>query len=388
MMTELQFLTKLISSILYKKPLPKVPADFDWKKFSKLVSKNSFVSFIYDAIQKVEGFPTQVFPAMKEQRQTEVWLCVMQKHYTEQILQQFEEAGIRALPLKGIILRDLFPHPHMRVMTDMDILIGMEKLKESRRIMKELGFSVYRYDEHHDIYNKDQLINVELHKLLIVGQMEDYFQIGFEKAKLREGSKYIYELSKEDFYIHMIGHMAYHFAHGGIGIRLVLDIRVYMDHYKEVLNWSYVEQELQTAGLYLFAKQVEKLADVWFLGAESDALTDELGEYIAKSGYLGVEEHRDILEVVKQGEEGRGAKAKKKAVWEAIFPPYKTMAFLYPILKKIPILLPFVWIVRIVTVLWERRESVGRIGRLMNTDDTAIKRLDQLYDQLGVKHLL
>lgn len=388
MVIELRFLTKVISSILYEKPLPKVPDGFEWKRFFELVGKNSFTSFVYDKIQEVEGFPANAFQSMKEQRQTEVWLCMMQTHYARQILERFEVEGIRALPLKGLILRELFPHPHMRVMTDMDILIGMEKLQESRQIMKELGFQVYRYDEHHDIYNRDQLINVELHKLLIVGQMEDYFQIGFEKAKLKEGSDYIYELSKEDFYIHMIGHMAYHFAHGGVGIRLVLDVRVYMDHYKNVLDWGYIENELRTAGLYTFARQVEKLANVWFGGEESDALTEELGEYIANSGYLGVEKHRDILEVVKQIGEGTEGKAKKKAVCEAIFPPYKTMAFLYPILKKIPILLPVMWTVRIITVMWERRENVGRIGRLMNTNDTDIKKLDELYDKLDVKHLL
>ena len=388
MANELQFLTKLISSILYKKPLPKIPEGFEWKQFLGLVNKNSFTSFIYDEIQKVEGFPTQLFQPMKEQRQTEVWLCMMQKHYAEQLLNRFEAEGIRALPLKGLILRELFPHPHMRVMSDMDILIGIEKLQQSRQIMKELGFAVYRYDEHHDIYNRDQLISVELHKLLIVGEMEDYFQIGFERAKIKEGTNYIYELSKEDFYIHMIGHMAYHFANGGIGIRLVLDVRVYMDHYKESLDWDYIETELQTAGLHTFAKQVEKLADVWFLGETSNELIDELGEYIANSGYLGVEEHRDILEVVKQTGDGSGKKAKRRAVVEAIFPDYKTMTFLYPILKKVPILLPVMWLVRMVKVLCKRRKNVERIGRLMHTDDADIKRLDALYNKLDVKHLL
>ena len=53
----------------------------------------------------------------------------------------------------------------------------------------------------------------------------------------------------------VLGHMAYHFAHGGVGIRLVLDIRVYLDKYGDVMDREYIKQELEK-GPYASCKQL------------------------------------------------------------------------------------------------------------------------------------
>lgn len=388
MIVELKFLTKLISTILYNKPSPAIPTNLDWNKFVSLVLQNGFTALVYEQLKDMPDVPRNVLTHLEKRYNADLQRAVLQEYYAEQILNRFEQEGIKCLPLKGIILRHLYPQPHMRSMTDLDILVDVEKLQETRKIMPELGFEAWRYDEHHDIYNIKPYVNVELHKLLIVGEMEDYFQIGFERAHLKEGTSYIYEMSLEDFYIHVLGHMAYHFAHGGVGIRLVLDIRVYLDKYGDVMNQEYIKQELEKAGLYTFAQHAEKLSEIWFLGAVSNEFYDELGMYIVQSGYLGSQKHKEILEVVKQSEENVNVASRWKAIFEAIFPPYKTMAFIYPILKRIPVLLPVTWIARWTNVIVTRRESISRIQRLSQTDDADIKKLSKLYDKLDMKHLL
>lgn len=393
-MTELHFLTDLISSILYNLPLPEIPSELNWERFADIVLQNSFVGLVYNRLLDVEHIPEKVMMHFKKVYMGAVRRSVSQEYYIEQLLTRFEKEKIKCLPLKGIILRDLYPAPVMRSMTDLDILVDSDKLEETRSIMKDLGFEIHRYDTHHDIYHMKPKINVELHKMLIVGEMEDYFQIGFERAHLREGSEYIYEMSLEDFYIHMLGHMAYHFAHGGVGIRLVLDIQVYLNHYGDVLNRLYVEQELEKVGLRTFAKHMETLAGIWFAGGESNPFYDELGDYIVKSRYLGSPRHKEILEVVKWAgsknrENGREARdARAKAVLTAIFLPYKYMAFLYPILKKHPLLLPGAWIARWIKILMVRRENILRLKGLSKVDDMEMQKLRELYDTLEMRHLL
>lgn len=387
-MSAVRFLTDLISTILYNKPTPTIPQGIDWEEFSRLVFSNGFVPLIYERLKKTEGVPENVLKRFSLMYEKEIRKSLLQDIYGEKILERFEKEGINCMPLKGMILKHLYPEFHMRSMSDMDILIDVSKLKETRKIMPDLGFEVYRYDEHHDIYRFSNCVNVELHKLLIVGEMENYFQIGFERAHLKEGYKHIYELSLEDFYIHALGHMAYHFAHGGVGIRLVLDIRVYLDKYGDQMDREYIKQELEKAGLYAFACHAEKLADIWFGDAESNEFYDELGMYIVKSGYLGSQKHKEILEVVKQEGEKSGNKSKWKAVFVALFLPYRQMAFLYPILKKIPILLPFAWVYRWIEVLITRKENVLRVKRLLKTEDTEVEKLSKLYDKLDMKHLL
>lgn len=387
-MVELKILVCLISEILYNSPTPQIPTEFNWISFANLVGRNGFVPLVYKRIKDIPEVPQNVLERFKEQNSKELRKALLQDIYEEKILERFEKEGINCMPLKGIILKHLYPEFHMRSMSDLDILVDVDKLKETRKIMPELGFEVYRYDEHHDIYRFSNCVNVELHKLLIVGEMEDYFQIGFERAHLKEGYSHIYELSIEDFYIHVLGHMAYHFAHGGVGIRLVLDVRVYLDKYGDQMDRQYIKQELQKAGLYTFACHAEKLANIWFGGEDSNEFYDELGMYIVNSGYLGSQEHKEILEVVKQQGEKTGFKSKLKAVIVAIFLPYREMAFLYPILKKIPILLPFAWVYRWIEVLITRKENVLRVKRLLETRDNDVEKLSKLYEKLDMKHLL
>lgn len=387
-MTEIKFLTELISTILYNKPTPQIPTEFNWDTFASLAVRNGFVPLIYEYIKEIPRAPKGVLDRFTELNSKELRKSLLQDIYGEKILERFEQEGINCMPLKGMILKHLYPEFHMRSMSDMDILIDVGKLKETRQIMPDLGFEAWRYDEHHDIYRFSNCVNVELHKLLIVGEMEDYFQIGFERAHLKEGYSHIYELSIEDFYIHVLGHMAYHFAHGGVGIRLVLDIRVYLDKYGDQMDREYIKQELEKAGLYTFACHAEKLASIWFGGEESNEFYDELGMYIINSGYLGSQEHRDILEVVKQQGEKAGNKSKWKAVMFALFLPYRQMAFSYPILKKLPFLLPFAWVYRWIHVMVTRRENVSRMQRLLKTQDTDVEKLSKLYDKLDMKHLL
>lgn len=385
---ELVFLNNLISSILYNIAVPDIPDNINWGAFVEIVRKNSFSGLIYKKLEEIPNVPEKVLASLKKKYEENVHRSLQQEYFTEQILDCFEKNEIKCLPLKGIVLRKLYPDPTMRSMSDLDILIDTDKLSLTRELMKKLGFEVLHFDSHHDVYRGWPNINVELHKMLIVGEMEDYFGVGFEKAFLKEGSAYTYELSKEDFYIHMIGHMAYHFATGGVGIRLVLDIRVYLDKYGECLDRVYLSEQLKEAGLYTFAGYVERLAAVWFKGEPSDSFLDELGLYILKSGYLGNKEHREILEVVKQYSGAGNKKAKRKAIIADIFPPFQTMAFLYPILKKVPVLLPVCWAARWIEVWTTRRGNVSRLRRLSEIDEKEIQELDRLYDELGMKHLL
>lgn len=388
MMIERQFLTQLISTILYDKPSPDIPKGFNWNGFLNLVLQNGFATLVYDRVKDMSNVPEKILTILYKKNRDAFQRAVLQDVYEEKILERFEQDGIDCMPLKGILLKHLYPQFFMRVMSDLDILIDVEKLEETRQIMPQMGFEAWRYDEHHDIYSFLGICNVELHKLLIVGKMENYFQVGFERARLKEGYSHVYELSVEDFYIHVLGHMAYHFAHGGVGIRLVLDIRVYLDAYGDVMNRDYIKEELQKAGLYTFACHAEKLAGIWFHGEESNEFYDELGDYIVQSGYLGSQEHKEILEVVKQSDENVSEKARWKAIAVAIFPPYRTMTFLYPILKKVPILFPFTWVERWIKVFVKRRKNISRIQRLLHTQDDEVKRLSKLYDELDMKHLL
>ena len=57
----------------------------------------------------------------------------------QQILEELEQAGIWYMPLKGVILQNLYPKYGMRQMVDNDILYDANNQKEVAALMKKRG---------------------------------------------------------------------------------------------------------------------------------------------------------------------------------------------------------------------------------------------------------
>ena len=64
-----------------------------------------------------------------------------------------------------------------------------------------------------------------------------------------------------------------------------------------------------------------------------------------------------------------------------VFPPYSGMAMHFPVLKKVPVLLPVMWIVRWLELVFVRRKSALKKGALMRT--ATAERVQSYQDQLN-----
>jgi hypothetical protein len=69
---------------------------------------------------------------------------------------------------------------------------------------------------------------------------DDYYDDIWTKVSKREGYNYSYCLSDEDFYIYMIYHCAKHFKSGGLGIRMLMDVYVYLNSHQN-LDREYID---------------------------------------------------------------------------------------------------------------------------------------------------
>ena len=68
-----------------------------------------------------------------------------------ELTRKLEEAGIWYMPLKGAILKDLYPRYGMREMADNDILVDAARAQDVGRIMQELGFEVKEAGKGHHV---------------------------------------------------------------------------------------------------------------------------------------------------------------------------------------------------------------------------------------------
>ena len=276
----------------------------------------------------------------------------------KKLFQAFEENGIDYLPLKGTILKPLYPKPELRAMTDADILIRMEQYERIVPIMENLGYQ-FTEETDHELPWKAKALYVELHKRLIPSYNLDYqayYGDGWQLAKHRDG--HCHSMSREDTFVFLFSHYAKHYRDGGIGCRHVTDLWVWRRTYPD-MDETYIREELKTLQLDVFYKNTMKLLDVWFSGAQWDTVSEFMTAFIFASGNFGLLENHSLSGAVKTMAGGKSKKQEGfKQLWRSLFPGLEIMRMQYPVLKRHPWLMPLLWPVRLVRKLLFDRSAV------------------------------
>lgn len=252
-----------------------------------------------------------------------------------------EAEGIWYLPLKGIVLIDLYPGFGMREFADHDILFDAGRADDVKAVMEGLGFRTEDFGSHsHDAYFMEPDLNFEMHRELFSRkfneQLFDYYE-GIQEKLLGDGLEK--HFCPEDFYLYLIAHEYKHYCIGGTGLRSLLDTYVYLQ--KNDLDMSYVTAEVEKMGIAEFEAAIRSLAQRLFTGRELTEPGREMLDYILSSGSYGTFVH--TIEN-RMAERGWG---RLRYALNRFFVPvsrknkaYETYAAGYPLFYKHKILLP------------------------------------------------
>ncbi|MBR5430754.1 MAG: nucleotidyltransferase family protein, partial [Firmicutes bacterium] len=208
------------------------------------------------------------------------------------ILAQLEQAGIWYMPLKGCILKELYPQLGMRQMADNDILYDASRRADVRSIMEGLGFNTeeIKHQSVHDHYFKPPVCNFEMHRKLFganQGKLAVYYRDVKTRLLRTEGTEYGFHFRSDDFYVYMTAHEYKHYSGGGTGLRSLLDTYVYIGKKGAELDWDYIGGELEKLGIAGFEAQNRSLARHLFAGEALTAADEEMLNYILSSGTYG-----------------------------------------------------------------------------------------------------
>lgn len=335
--------------------------DFDWDAAYEIGRRHDIIPMLYYGVA-VSGIqpPNEV---RQKLRLTAIKCTVLdrnQRAEIDQIEQSFEAQGIDYLPLKGVAMKPRYPRSEMRTMGDADILIREEQYADIRPIMDELGFTEILESDHELVWDKPGMLHLELHKRLIPSYNKDYYAYygdGWKLAQKTESTRYA--MRAEDEFIYLFTHYAKHFRDGGVGIRQMADLFVFLRTYPE-LDYQYIETEMDKLSLAEFYRNTRATLSTWFEDGENTDMTDFITEKIFSSGSFGTSEEKNLSSGARAAATGKPELVRWHRRIQLIFPSAKAMSQIYPVLKRCKLLLPCVWVHRWIKVLLFKRDNVRR----------------------------
>lgn len=335
---------------------------FDYSAGFNLAEKHSITALFCRGAELCHvAVPGQMIAKVSEDYCKAFIASEKQLRQLEVLFAAFEQNQIQYLPLKGTVLKPMYPSAELRSMGDADILIRLEQYPAIAEILTRLGYTFQKETGHELIWKKGVLL-LELHKHIMTQENRDYYRYfgqGWERAVQRPESNR-FDFSNEDFYIYVFAHLTKHYRISGIGIKHLLDIWVCRQSFSD-LDMDYVEQELRKMKLEEFHSNVIRTLDMWFRGTEPDYRTELVSETVFSSGEYGTHEMSNINHILRDTAVSNSvAQSKFKRSWRIMFLPYRLMCQKYNWLKKLPFLLPVAWIIRLFDILFFKRKELKK----------------------------
>ena len=297
------------------------------------------------------------------------------------ILTELESAGIKYMPLKGVVMKELYPAIGLRQMADNDILFDGEYRQTVRDIMVSRGYDITAYGKsNHDVYMKSPVYNYEMHVSLfnsyLSSNFDNYFTDAFDRAVKLPGTSFGYAMTDEYYYLYVKAHEYKHFSGGGTGIRSLADTYVYLKSKGNAINGKYIQAELEKLGILDYAQKTADLAmklfdpDLARQNVISPTLTEEeiefLDNFIFYGTYGTYSKRIDNTFSRIEKEEGKRV-SKLNYLFRVIFPPIECYKEVYPFFYKHRIFIPFLVVKRVCAMIFVRPKASLRKLRAVFT---------------------
>ena len=227
------------------------------------------------------------------------WIRVM--HGQNQIIQLLEENSIPCVIIKGAAAAMAYPHPTLRSMGDVDVLVKRKDQDSAAELMEANGF-ILTHDkdikDHHYNYSKDK-INFELHRRLPVVEEANeklltLFEEGIDNREWHEIDGYRFPtlpllLNGLVLILHINQHLR-----EGLGLRQIIDWMMYVNSLSDA-QWMELRAMLQRMGIEKLALITTTMCQKYFglkfcfTGCETVDLQvcDKLMAFIMEKGNFG-----------------------------------------------------------------------------------------------------
>ncbi len=304
----------------------------------------------------------------------------------QRIINLLSREEIPHIIFKGMVVKDYYSVPELRTFADVDLIICAKDRKKSHRIMLEQGYSweamdggaVYGYKKDKEFYEIHTTLNSERTKL------SEYFRDYWSCTRLREGLTY--EFEKSFHFAYLISHIEKHVYCSNAGVRLYLDIALFLKRYKDELDFEKIRKTLRDCQLERFYDTVLYLCNRWF-GTEKmykQSLTEDQYRdfcfFTLRGGTFGNADSGADSEV-RRAIKSDGRFIKLKLILKHIFPSYREARRMYSFVDGRPYLLPVSWVIHPFAAA--KRSGIKNLKRVAEADIGEAQNERELLRQVG-----
>lgn len=309
---ETKALLELLAYEIFDQAMDIDASTVDWSAVLAEAQRHKVTALLYPAIRSMNGVPEAIFnkvcgTAIAVATASEAMLKEQRR-----ILDLLEARQIPCAVLKGTSVAYLYPHPELRTIGDIDILVDEENLDEACKALQADGFAPSYTAEKHLCLQKGA-VWVEMHRMVSVFPKSEKGR--FTKQTMAEALHHIQtaEIDSVRFpmlsgayqIIALLAHMEQHLATSGIGLRQVCDWAVTAHALRNCFDGETLAL-LERCGLLRFARIMTRLCEK-YLGlppcawsAEApDALVDAmLADILVGGNFQAQAAERPFTEVL------------------------------------------------------------------------------------------
>ena len=279
--------------------------------------------------------------------------------------------------VKGLVCRELYARPDLRVSGDEDVYILPQDQKRCARLLEENGFCKVALGTEQDVthwMDHQTGLHVELHTHLIAAEQEQAVWLDqLFAAGLADGVEIpvtdgvIRTLQPTLHFVFLVCHALKHFLTGGFGIRTLCDMVAFADRYRTEIDFAQASALLERVRAKIFLDQIFAVGQHWLgfdpaeIGWRFSAPPQELPllQDCLDAGVYGQStmSRKHSAGLVLEAGESRG---RLRQVTGVLFPPREKLAGKYPQLNQHPALLPACWAHRLGKYALEVARNTGR----------------------------
>ena len=349
-----------------KKPDINRISQMDLDSLYKMCKFHSLTAIVCSALE-LSG--TETSAKWKEAKAKSIKKNMLLDCQRQDLFRFMDKKHIWHMPMKGIILKDLYPQLGMRQMSDNDILYDISFRKEVREYFVDQGYDIKSFGKlKDDVFQKPPVYNFEMHVALFgqedntmpnSSQLMNYYKNVKDRLIRDSNDNFLYHFSDEDFYIYFILHAYKHYDIAGTGIRSLIDAYLLLKYKSKSLDMEYVSSEIKSLGVSEFEYVLRSLSMKIFDDPQcslSETESKMLNQFIDSGTYGTI----DICARNKRKKyiDNTGNTGKAGYVLRRIFPHMETYKASFPFFYKHKILLPVGWFCRLVRAVLQKNRRV------------------------------